>query len=88
MGAAKSKAAPVPVSVEEWVSTDRAQAFVGGPLSRLKEAFTAACPAARIEIDTPAGPRRKRAPAADRLLVCASGTEGGAQVTRVWGYFH
>ena len=73
--------------VEDWAATEGAQALVGGPLKALRTAFAAACPAGKLEVDTPDGPRRKRGPAAGRLIVAAGGTQDDSVVTRVWGYF-
>ena len=77
----------MPGAVEAWAVGPAAQALVGASLGELRLAFLAACPAGHVEVDHPAGPKFKRGPAADRLLVNADGDADDATVERIWGYF-
>ena len=74
-------------AVEAWAASDAGQALVGATLRELRAAFLAACPDGRLEVDHPGGRMKKRAPAADRLIVNAFGDGDDATVERLWVYF-
>jgi len=74
-------------SVQTWVDSEAAQRLVGETLGRFKEVFQSACPEGLVSVDYPDGPKKKRAPSANRCIVKTDKKGDGAIVQRVWGYF-